>query len=914
MSNTGIRGTIQVIGANVTGCLSFWVAEQMASNNVWGQVGYFLCDTNGVTPTAFYQVWNSGGVAAGGSTSVSTGPHVFSMYVQSGTTWAYAVDGSVFGTVIMNSTASSSSLPIEALSEEGYVSGPYNPPEVETSAIQVLKSGNWHSPVNGYEPYGCGTTASCWGVAGNLQNSTIPADAIVVGGNTALVNSGTWLWNSGSPDFSITANPTNLAIYASATGTSTISVSPINGFTGTVTLAVTTNSTGLTCSLSSSSIAGGSGTSTLSCHGSPAGNYAATVTGTSGTLKHSVSVVFHIQDFTITANPTSTSVNIDSQGTSTITIAPTNGFLGTVTLTLATNSTSLSCTLSPGSITGGSGTSTLSCTGSTIGDYQATVSGTSGTSSHTVTVTYRVQDFVAAANPKDLTLGLGAVGNSTVTISSVNGFAGTVSLAVATNSTNLSCGLSSTSIPGGSGSSTLSCSSSVAGGYLATVTATSGGLSHSAAVTFQITSSPDFYITANPSLLIQDSGVSSTSTVNVFAVNGFTGTVVLMVTENSTNLSCTLSSGSLGGGSGYSTLSCTGQVVGNYEATVTGTSGSLSHFVFVDFEAQDFTVSANPSSFSFVVGGSGSSVVTITSGNGFGGVVGLTLSMSPSGLSCALNPASLAGSGSSTLTCQGNASGLFTVTVTASSGPLTHSTSVTVTVNSQPGFTITLSSSSVTVPAGGKGNSTITVNGVNGFTGTVSLTYSVSPGAGLTCTLSPNTVPSGSGASTLSCSGSGGAYTVTVTGTSGSLSQSASVAYYQAGLFLLQVNTASAGVIVTIDGQDWTTNSSGRVSTWVTNGTHTIIVPSTIPMRIGSVALPIGVVSTFDGWDNRAANNPLTINVTQDEILTATYKTTIQTSFYELTVGVSVLTLLLVFAFRRRRGHSEENALLDGSA
>src|SRR5207244_5819071 len=85
--------------------------------------------------------------------------------------------------------------------------------------------------------------------------------------------------------------------------------SPLNGFTGTVTLVVTTNSTNLVCTLSSTSITGGSGASTLSCHGSPAANYLATVTGSSSTTpSHSATVTYHVQDFTVTANPTTVTV------------------------------------------------------------------------------------------------------------------------------------------------------------------------------------------------------------------------------------------------------------------------------------------------------------------------------------------------------------------------------------------------------------------------------------------------------------------------------------------------------------------------------------------------------------------------------------------------------------------------------
>src|SRR5207253_4594679 len=80
-------------------------------------------------------------------------------------------------------------------------------------------------------------------------------------------------------------------------GTSSVTVAPLNGFTGTVTLVVTTNSTSLSCTLSSSTITGGSGSATLSCTDSTAANYMATVTGTSGSLSHSSSVTYHVQDF-----------------------------------------------------------------------------------------------------------------------------------------------------------------------------------------------------------------------------------------------------------------------------------------------------------------------------------------------------------------------------------------------------------------------------------------------------------------------------------------------------------------------------------------------------------------------------------------------------------------------------------------
>src|SRR5207247_9219302 len=123
------------------------------------------------------------------------------------------------------------------------------------------------------------------------------------------------------------------------------------------TQSLTKNTTNLLRSLSSPRITGDSATPPLSSHRSPAGNYLATVTGTSGTLSHTTTVAYHVQDFNVSANPTSVSPNVNVAGTSAITVAPLNGFSGTVTLTVTTNSTNLSCTLSATSISGGSGSS-----------------------------------------------------------------------------------------------------------------------------------------------------------------------------------------------------------------------------------------------------------------------------------------------------------------------------------------------------------------------------------------------------------------------------------------------------------------------------------------------------------------------------------------------------------------------------
>jgi cyclophilin family peptidyl-prolyl cis-trans isomerase len=89
-------------------------------------------------------------------------------------------------------------------------------------------------------------------------------------------------------DFAIAA-PTGVTIHAGTQITSMVNVTDVNGFGGTVSLSVTPSS-GLTARISPANITG-SGTAALTMSAAANGTYTVTVTGTSGTLKHSVTPV-----------------------------------------------------------------------------------------------------------------------------------------------------------------------------------------------------------------------------------------------------------------------------------------------------------------------------------------------------------------------------------------------------------------------------------------------------------------------------------------------------------------------------------------------------------------------------------------------------------------------------------------------
>jgi hypothetical protein len=194
----------------------------------------------------------------------------------------------------------------------------------------------------------------------------------------------------------------------------------------------------------------------------------------------------------------------------------------------------------------------------------------------------------------------------------------------------------------------------------------------------------------------------------------------------------------------------------------------------------DFSITATPASQTVTAGAGTSYTTTVTASNGFTGVVSFSVSGLPTGAGASFNPTSVTGSGSSTLsvsTSSTTPAGTYTLTVTGTSGTLSHSTTVKLVVNpvgGVPDFTISVSPTSLNVSRGKTGNYTVTIGAVNGFTGTVSLSVSGLPSR-VTASFNPASV-TGSGTSTLTVSvnkrATTGTRTLTITGVSGSLNHS----------------------------------------------------------------------------------------------------------------------------------------------
>jgi hypothetical protein len=102
---------------------------------------------------------------------------------------------------------------------------------------------------------------------------------------------------AGAPDFNLSANPNSLTIAQGSNGTSTITVAPLNGFNGSVTLNATGLPAGVTAGFSPNPTTTTSTLTLTAAANATPGTSTITVTGTSGTLSHQTTL-----QLTVTAN------------------------------------------------------------------------------------------------------------------------------------------------------------------------------------------------------------------------------------------------------------------------------------------------------------------------------------------------------------------------------------------------------------------------------------------------------------------------------------------------------------------------------------------------------------------------------------------------------------------------------------
>ncbi|MGB9232800.1 MAG: protease pro-enzyme activation domain-containing protein, partial [Terriglobales bacterium] len=232
--------------------------------------------------------------------------------------------------------------------------------------------------------------------------------------------------------------------------------------------------------------------------------------------------------FTLTAGPSSLTITQGSQGTSAITIIPSNGFSGSVTLSASGLPNGVTEVFSPNPATGATTLTLTANATATTGTVTFAVTGTSGSLTQTIPLSLTVTpSYTLSANPASLTIVQGNQGTSTITITPANGFTGSVTL----SASGLPNGVTAAFSPNPATSTTtltlIASATASTGTATVTITGTSGSLTAATTVTLTISPAPNYTLSANPASLTIVQGNQGTSTIAITPANGFTGSVTL---------------------------------------------------------------------------------------------------------------------------------------------------------------------------------------------------------------------------------------------------------------------------------------------------------------------------------------------------------------------------------------------------
>ncbi len=292
---------------------------------------------------------------------------------------------------------------------------------------------------------------------------------------------------STSPSFSLSAAPGSISVAQGATsGVVTVTITPKNGFSGSVVLSATGLPSGVTANFNPATATTTSALTFVASATAATGTTTVTVTGTSGSLTASTTVSLTVTgtssaNFTLSAAPSSITIAKGASGRSVVTVTPTGGFTGSVAFSASGLPTGVTATFAPTSSTTSSRLALMVGASAASGTFPITVTGTSGSLTNTTTVTLTVPgstgggSFTLSATPASVSLTRGgAAGTSTIKVTPSGGFTGTVTFTISGLPSGVTATFNPTSSTTSSVLSLTASSTATTGKAAVTVTGTSG--------------------------------------------------------------------------------------------------------------------------------------------------------------------------------------------------------------------------------------------------------------------------------------------------------------------------------------------------------------------------------------------------------------------------------------------------------
>jgi hypothetical protein len=468
------------------------------------------------------------------------------------------------------------------------------------------------------------------GQPGFLPNVAVTDIGVFASGGQQLLRAstygrGVWQFNLViTPEFQFSISNSPQTIFAGQTATFNGNMTTLNGYSNSVTLSCVAGTTAppSTCSPLPTTLIPASNTPFTLAAGAPAGDYIFNLQARgndAGHITHTVPVVLHSVSYGLTT-PSPASVTVNRGSTSSpvsFQITAARSFNQSVSVSCTPTITNSICNLSPGSVVSPSSTTQVDMTatvsvpaGASPGSYPVTIqAGSAGAPALSASFTLNVTsnpDFRFEQPAVFPEVNVGSSGTTgAITITSQDGFTGTVSLSCPTTYGAGSCSISPASVSSFPASATLTINgtSFAAGTYSLTISGTSGSITHSLAIPFNVGD----YSIAGTQTVAGVPGRQANASFTLTSAYGYTGKIT--ATCNASVLAsalCTLSPASpIGVASGGTTnLDVTVSIPndalpGNYPVNIStqDTTGAPSHAASFSLTlAPDFLVTSSTAS------------------------------------------------------------------------------------------------------------------------------------------------------------------------------------------------------------------------------------------------------------------------------------------------------------------------------
>lgn len=331
-----------------------------------------------------------------------------------------------------------------------------------------------------------------------------------------------------------------------------------------------------------------------------------------------------------------------------------------------------------------------------MGPAKVTVTAMSGKSTSSTVLTVNVigpndPDFTPTVLPGRVVVPTGSDNSCAISFTPRNGFSGPVTFSMS----GLPAGVVAEFEPATtSTASTLhlvAADDAAAAGTPITILATSGGITHTARVLLSVAKVPDFALKSWSNSVSVDAGSLNADTIRIEPLNGFASPVQLSVSGLPNGVSADFSPSVAKTGSSTLVVSTASTAPSSSTPiTILAMGGGIVHRWQINLNVAggntpSFALNAWPSDLTLYSGGRAANTVSIVRQNGFDGVVDLSVTGLPDGVTGSFSPASTHGSSTLTIAARDGLSIAkpVQVTVTGVSGGISSTTTLTISLASR---------------------------------------------------------------------------------------------------------------------------------------------------------------------------------------------------------------------------------------